>query len=121
MTAMPKAKKIPKIKKCRTCHFRPCRCEDLRVGFALGLDFHKAQWPLNSDAAGVHPKQIALATEEARRLGTHIAYTKDGSAIFDSHQHRKEYMQKFGMVDMSRETTMPKYKTMLERSPNDPY
>ncbi len=103
-------------RRCRTCKFRPCRCEDLKEGFAEGLPFHKAEWPLLSDGAGVHPKQIADGVKEAEQHGTHISYTSDGRAIFESHQHRKEYMRAMCLTDKSREITMPKYKTMSERS-----
>lgn len=102
--------------RCRTCHFAPCRCEDLRVGFA-GTFAGKAAWPILSDAAGVHPSQVAEATAEASRLGTHIEFTRDGRAVFQSLKHQQEYSRKIGLVDRSREITMPKVKTMRERSP----
>ena len=106
------------------CMFRaePCDLLTVKVGF------HKAQWPLCSDSAGVHPSQIPEAMEEARRLGTHIEYNNSGQAIFQSKRHRDEYTQKLRLVDRSREITMPKIRTMRERSdkpirrgqPNDP-
>lgn len=107
------------LRRCRTCHFTPCRCEDLRVGYTPS-QAAKGQWPRVSDALGVHPSQIPEAIEEAKRLGTHLDFTKDGSAIVDGPQHQNDLLKKYRMVDRSREITMPKYKTMLERSPK-PY
>lgn len=56
-------------------------------------------WPMKSDALGVHESQIGEATEEARRCGVPTEFTKDGRAILTSAKHRKAYAEMYGMYD----------------------
>lgn len=53
--------------------------------------------PLLSDAAGVHPDQIA----EAKAAFPHHEYTEDGRMIFRSARHRRQCLKDIGMVDKS--------------------
>ncbi|HPP02744.1 MAG TPA: hypothetical protein PLX83_19330 [bacterium] len=56
-------------------------------------------WPLLSDAAGVHPSQIREAEEHATRNGVPTQFTPDGRAIFTSPTHRRKYLKLIGLVD----------------------
>ena len=60
-------------------------------------------WPMESDAAGVHPSQIPEAMEAARRRGVAIEFNKStGAAIFNSQRHRKDYCEKVrGLGDLN--------------------
>lgn len=58
-----------------------------------------ACWPMESDAAGVHPAQVAEAMEHDRRNGVPTDYTKDGNPIFTSREHRNRYCQANGLYD----------------------
>lgn len=52
-----------------------------------------ACWPMVSEAAGVHPKNIKVAMQHAREHGVPTEFTEDGRAIFTSRQHRKRYCE----------------------------
>lgn len=56
----------------------------------------KPAWPLVSKAMGVHPSQV----HEARTRFPDHKFTPDGSAVFDSPQHRKKCLQDVGFVDL---------------------
>ena len=56
-------------------------------------------WPMYSEAAGVHPSQIAETRETAAKRGVPTDFTSDGRVIFTSRKHRKEFCEKFGMYD----------------------
>ncbi len=51
--------------------------------------------PLLSDAAGVHPDQVA----DARSRFKHHEYTDDGRMIFRSKKHRDRCLKDIGMHD----------------------
>jgi hypothetical protein len=102
--------------RCRVCHFSPCRCQDLKEGFAPQVAFGKAGWPRDSDAMGCHPSQVEAAREESRRLGVPTEFRKNGSAIITSQAHQNRYSRALGLTDRSREITIPKVRTMRERS-----
>lgn len=86
--------------RCKICQFKPCRCADLRVGYQPA-QATKGRWPLESDAAGVHPTQIPAAMDEAKRLGVRVEFTKNGSAIFDTPGDRRKYLKAVGLNDRS--------------------
>lgn len=58
-----------------------------------------ANWPMKSDALGVHPSQIEEAREESRKMGVPTDFTKDGRAILTSARHRKRYAEAHGIYD----------------------
>ena len=62
-------------------------------------DARKAAWPLLSDAAGVHPDQIPMASENMRRAGVSLNYTADGRAIFESAAHRRAALKVMKLRD----------------------
>lgn len=55
--------------------------------------------PVLSDSAGVHPDQVAEETRAARKAGVDLQFTKDGRAIFRSHNHRAKCLKYLGMHD----------------------
>jgi len=56
-------------------------------------------WPMASDAAGVHPDQIQEASRVAVEKGVPTNFTPDGRAVFTSRQHRKAYCRTIGLHD----------------------
>lgn len=66
--------------------------------------FHCASpggWPLHSNAAKVHPRQIAEAYAASVRRGVPTQFDEHGRPIFRSKTHRKDYLQKVrGLFDM---------------------
>jgi len=57
------------------------------------------QWPMLSDAAGVHPDEIDQARSEALHHGVPTDFSPDGRAIFTSRAHRRKYCRSIGMHD----------------------
>ena len=66
-------------------------------------DFGKRQpcgtWPMESYAAGVHPKQIPEMREFDKKHGVPTDYTPDGDPRFTSPKHRRKYCEAHGMFD----------------------
>lgn len=56
-------------------------------------------WPIVSDAAAVHPKQIEEAREIDRKKGVPTEYTKAGQPVFTDRAHRKKYLKAHGLRD----------------------
>ena len=56
-------------------------------------------WPMESEALGVHPSQIADATEHARSIGIPTEFTPDGLAILRDREHRRRYCEAVGVFD----------------------
>jgi len=56
-------------------------------------------WPMESDALGVNPEQIAEAEAHSREIGIPTRFTKEGCAVFESPQHRKRYAEALGYFD----------------------
>lgn len=72
------------------------RCLEIEhAGFAVT----PSCWPMKSEAAGVHPTQVADAYEEAKRNGVPTDFTKDGRAIFRDRDHRRRYLKSIGLHD----------------------
>jgi hypothetical protein len=86
------------MKRCKTCHFLPCRCEDLAAAYTLPSCLPSC-WPMKSEALAVHPKQIGAAVEDARKKGVSVDFTKDGRVIFRDRNHRAEYLRAYGYFD----------------------
>lgn len=51
--------------------------------------------PLYSEAAGIHPSQIA----EAKRINPDHEFTPDGRMVFRSHAQRKRQLKEIGLTD----------------------
>jgi hypothetical protein len=58
-----------------------------------------ANWPMESDALGVHESQIEQARAESVRVGVPTDFTRDGRAILTSPGHRKRYAEAIGFFD----------------------
>lgn len=59
-------------------------------------------WPMKSDAAGVHPSQVGAAYNESVSLGVPTRFDSEtGQAIFESRGHRKAFLRAKGMYDRS--------------------
>ena len=59
-----------------------------------------ANWPMKSDAAGVHPDQIGEARKESQRFGVPTDFDKKtGQAIFNNRSHRAKYLKSKGYFD----------------------
>lgn len=70
------------------------------VGELGGFRCTAGNWPMRSDAAGVHPSQCAHAHEESIALGVPTQFDKEtGQAIFESRSHRKAFLAAKGMYD----------------------
>lgn len=64
-----------------------------------GFKTHAGNWPILSEAAGVHPDQVKEATDHARSLGVPTDFTRDGRAKFESSGHRKKFLKAYKMRD----------------------
>ena len=65
-----------------------------------GSKFSPSNWPMKSDAAGVHPDQIPDARKESSKLGVPTDFdTKTGQAMFTSRSHRANYLKAKGFHD----------------------
>ncbi len=60
---------------------------------------HAGNWPMKSEALGVHPDQIGEAREQSIKLGVPTEFTKDGRPILTSPKHRKRYAEALGFHD----------------------
>lgn len=56
-------------------------------------------WPIYSDALGVHPDQVAEATERNKRHGISVSYTPDGRAVLPDPANRRKLMRLERKVD----------------------
>jgi len=59
-----------------------------------------ANWPLCSDAVGVHPSQRREAYEDSIKRGVPTEFNEQGQAVFTSRQHRKRYCRAIGYHDL---------------------
>lgn len=57
------------------------------------------KYPIQSDAAGVHPDQIPEMSEHMRKSGVNLNFTSDGRAIFENAAHRRSALRALGMHD----------------------
>ncbi len=65
-----------------------------------GFKSTNSNWPMESDALGVNPVQVAEAEAEARSLGVPTQYNKEnGCAMLKSGGHRAKLMKALGYVD----------------------
>jgi hypothetical protein len=82
--------------RCPKCHSLAKR----DIAREHGGNVHRpGNWPLKSDAAGVHPLDVTEAMAHASSIGIPTDFTADGRAVFTSARHRKAYCQAIGMYD----------------------
>ena len=66
-------------------------------------DFGKHQpcstWPMESYAAGVHPKQIPEMRAFDKKHEVETDYTPDGDPVFTGPKHRRKYCEAHGLYD----------------------
>lgn len=59
-----------------------------------------AAWPMESEAAAVHPRQAREAYEHSVRSGVPTEFNpRTGAAIFRDRTHRRNYLRAYGMHD----------------------
>jgi hypothetical protein len=87
-----------KIRRCRTCHFAPCRCEDL-AGNQMAMGQSAAGWPFYSDALAVHPSQIKDAVKFYKSRGISVEFSKDGRPKMNDRNHRARILRARGLFD----------------------
>ncbi len=57
-------------------------------------------WPMESDAAGVHPEQVGEAMAHAVSQGVPTEFNREtGNPIFRSRQHRNDFLKAHGLKD----------------------
>ncbi len=87
------------MKRCKECHFAPCRCEDLEAGY-MGQSCTSTCWPMTSEALAVHPKQVEQANARNKRHGVNVVYhPKTGCAIIPDRAERKRLLRLEAMHD----------------------
>ncbi len=60
----------------------------------------KGNWPIESDAAGVHPDQVNEAIAHAVNKGVPTEFNRQtGNPIFRSRKHRNDFLRAHGMRD----------------------
>lgn len=70
------------------------------VGEHNGFAHRPGNWPMRSDAMGVHPDDAKAAYEASVKAGVPTQFDgKTGEAIFESPGHRKKYCETFGAFD----------------------
>lgn len=58
-----------------------------------------SSYPYAADSLGVHPDQRQEAMEDAASRGVPTRFTEDGSIVWESRQHQKQYCQAYGYVN----------------------
>ena len=92
-------------------------------GKRMGIDIQAQQsnrrttpgtWPMESDAAGVHPAQAKEYADYLRSKGVPTEVKPNGNPVFTSRDHRKrvcaatgQYDRNAGYGDQSRQTPLP--------------
>lgn len=67
-----------------------------------GMTSNPGNWPMKSDAAGVHPSQAGAAYSESVKMGVPTQFDpRTGQAIFESRSHRRDFLKAKGMFDRS--------------------
>ena len=80
---------------CNNCSFVMLR--DFQTDF--GGKHKPGNWPMESYAAGVHPKEIPEMVEFDKKHGVPTHYSEDGDPILTSPKHRRKYCEAHGMFD----------------------
>jgi hypothetical protein len=58
-----------------------------------------SNWPMESDAAGVHPDQAKEYSDYLREKGVPTEILENGNPVFTSQHHRKRFCQATQMYD----------------------
>jgi len=81
----------------------PCRCgKDMVIDITAQQSGRKdtaANWPMESDACGVHPDQARDYAKHLREQGVPTEVLPNGNPIFTSREHRKRACAATGMYD----------------------
>lgn len=83
----------------------PCECGKRMIrNYAAEMGFVKVtppgNWPMKSDAMGVHPDQIPEVEAHSRKVGVPTHFDREtGQAILTSRDHRFKYARAIGMFD----------------------
>lgn len=64
-----------------------------------GQPSQAGEWPILSDAVGVHPSQVKEAEAHAAKHGIPTEFTPDGRAVLRDKHHRKRYCELIGFFD----------------------
>ena len=80
---------------CNVCGFVMHR--DWQADF--GRQYHGDIWPMESYAAGVHPKQIPDMVKFDKEHGVPTDYSEDGDPVFRGPKHRRKYCEAHGLFD----------------------
>ena len=80
-----------------------CGCgQDMRRDLQAEHGGHRASpgtYPMESDALGVHPDQIAEQQKFDAAHGVAADFTKEGAVVFRDKKHRREYCRVQGVHD----------------------
>jgi hypothetical protein len=76
----------------------PCE-RDFETDFGSTRTSEPGAWPMESEAAGVHPDQVPEAVAAASAHGVPTEFTRDGCAVFRDRAHRAKYLKAFGYFD----------------------
>ena len=69
------------------------------VAEGAGQGAASGTYPMESDAAGVHPAQIKEAMAFDRRHGVPTNYSKEGNPFYTSRDHRRRHNEANGLYD----------------------
>lgn len=73
-------------------------CEMFDAAAAPGGDAPEG-WPMLSDGAGVHPRQIPDAMAADKRAGVRVEYAADGRAKYENQTQRHAHLKSLGLHD----------------------
>jgi putative FmdB family regulatory protein len=82
----------------KTCDCGQSMRRDLRSE-SRGRRNTPGTWPMESDAAGVHPDDVPEMMKKDAEYGVKTEYTRDGNPIFTGPEHRRKYCRVHGLFD----------------------
>lgn len=81
----------------------PSRLKELLSGDGPGVEVNtlhrSACWPMESQAMGVHPRQVAKENERLRAAGSKCYHRRNGKLVIPSQGERKKVMKLKAMRD----------------------
>ena len=78
---------------CTTCGKPAARVLGARI------QTYNAGWPIHSDAAALHPDQIAGVERSLAGQGVHVKHDSEGRPVFHNPRERKAYCEARGFYD----------------------